>query len=441
MGSARTAVFAYAYARKMGGKCILRIENTDKARSTHESLVDIMTGLEWLGLKFDEAPKMEDILVGKYDKQFFQSERADIYNSYINQLIKDGKAFINDEGVTVFKMSQEDIAVNDLILGQVIYPKDQHKDFPIRRADGSVLFHACVVIDDALSGVTHVIRANDHLANTPKHIKLYEAFGFKVPQYAHMPLILDDKGAKLSKRRTDQFVLIKDFKENGYLPETIINILGLMGWSAPDKREQFDLDYMCQNFDIKDCLKSNSRYDVKKLTSFNGEYINQMSDELFAETMIKYLSTFHSEFFEKLWAKFDNNKISQIFKIYKSRIKTLKDIVNLSAFLINDEIKYDQEAVNKHLLKDDGFGLKVLEEAGFHLSNLVWNVENIEGVLTSFAQNKLKVGVGKVMQPIRVAVTGSTISPPIGETLVLLGQDETVKRINNCIATLQAAEV
>jgi glutamyl/glutaminyl-tRNA synthetase len=425
MGSARTAVFAYAYARKMGGKCILRIENTDKARSTHESLVDIMTGLEWLGLKFDEAPKMEDIVEGKYDKQFFQSERADIYNSYINQLIKDGKAFINDEGVTVFKMSQEDITVNDLILGQVTYPKDQHKDFPIRRADG----------------VTHVIRANDHLANTPKHIKLYEAFGFKVPQYAHMPLILDDKGAKLSKRRTDQFVLIKDFKENGYLPETIINILGLMGWSAPDKREQFDLDYMCQNFDIKDCLKSNSRYDVKKLTSFNGEYINQMSDELFAETMIKYLSTFHSEFFEKLWAKFDNNKISQIFKIYKSRIKTLKDIVNLSAFLINDEIKYDQEAVNKHLLKDDGFGLKVLEEAGFHLSNLVWNVENIEGVLTSFAQNKLKVGVGKVMQPIRVAVTGSTISPPIGETLVLLGQDETVKRINNCIATLQAAEV
>jgi glutamyl-tRNA synthetase len=165
-----------------------------------------------------------------------------------------------------------------------------------------------------------------------------------------------------------------------------------------------------------------------------------MSDELFAETMIKYLSTFHSEFFEKLWAKFDNNKISQIFKIYKSRIKTLKDIVNLSAFLINDEIKYDQEAVNKHLLKNDGEGFKALEIALAGFLPLAWSKDNIENIVNATAVD-MKIGVGKVAQPIRIAVTGSTVSPPIGDTLCLIGKDKSVQRIKECIAAFQAADI
>jgi glutamyl-tRNA synthetase len=230
-GSARTAIFALAYARKMGGKCVLRIENTDKVRSTHESLVDILGGLEWLGLKFDDGPSIKSVKEHKYDHRYFQSERAAIYNAYIDKLVGQGNAYINSDGVTVFKMPQEDVSFVDTILGKITVGKDQLKDFPIRRADGSVLFHACVVIDDALSGITNVIRGNDHLSNVPKHIQLYKAFGFKVPTYSHMPLILDSGGAKLSKRRTDQCVLIKDFRAKGFLPSAVINAIGQMGWS------------------------------------------------------------------------------------------------------------------------------------------------------------------------------------------------------------------
>jgi glutamyl-tRNA synthetase len=425
LGSARTALYSYAYAKKMGGKVILRIEDTDKARSTHESLVDIMTGLDWLGLKFDDGPSLEDVKNKNYKKDYFQSQRTDIYNKYVDKLLQDGMAYEQD-GAVMFKMNKIDYQVNDLILGRVNFDREECKDFAIRRADGGVLFHLCVVIDDALSGVTHVIRANDHLSNTPKHIALYNALKFKVPQYAHMPLILDDKGAKLSKRRDDQFVLIKDYRANGYLPETIINILGTLGWSAPNGVDKFDLDFLCQNFDIKQCGKANARYDQKKLLSFNSRDLAAMNFDKFCEKAYEYGQIFYSDFINKCGTK---QRFNEIMLGYHGRVKTLKDIFTNANAFVDNNIEYDSGAVEKIVTTVEG-AIGILDDIRNTLDNLmIWNKDTLNKVVTQFSVDK-KLSMNKVAQPIRVALFGNTVSPPIDTTLLILGKKESIRRID-----------
>ena len=431
LGSARTAIMALAHAKKNGGKCVLRIENTDKARSTHESLMDILDGLEWLGVKFDSGPSMAEVKHGKYDPRYFQSERGDIYNSYIDKLINEDKAYINADNVTVFKMPKEDVTFVDTILGEVTVPASELKDFPIRRADGSVLFHACVVIDDALSGITNVIRANDHASNTPKHIQLYKAFGFKVPTYSHMPLILDQSGAKLSKRRTDQCVLIKDFRAKGFLPSAVINMIGLMGWSPKDKIEVFDLDYLCKNFDIKDCLATNAKYDSAKMLSINAEHIKKLSVTDFGQELYKWAEQFAPEFVDKL----NSIKDFEYFcKVFQPRCKVLSDIVAVSRFMFEDVV-YDEKQIAKHIKAD------VVTRAAECMKGIDrWTDNNINDAINQ-AVTDLGIQIGKFAQPLRVMITGNGISPEIVPTLILLGKEKTMKRIWYCVDTYVGVKV
>lgn len=431
LGSCRTATMAFAYARKTGGKCILRIEDTDHQRSTRESLLDIVEGLEWLGIEFDSGPSIDEIRQGKKDKQYFQSQRADIYNQYIDKLVQEGKAYINNDGVTIFRMPAEDVTYVDTILGEITFPASDLKDFPIRRADGSVLFHACVCIDDALSGVTNVIRANDHSSNTPKHIQLYRAFGFATPTYSHMPLLLDDKGAKLSKRRTDQCVLIKDFREKGFLPSAVINMIGLMGWKNPKGQEVFGLDYLCENFDIKDCLPTNARYDAAKMLSLNHTHIKNMSVADFEKALYNWAKDFAPDFLEK----FDQSDIEWHYfcRTFKDRCKVLSDIIPLSKFLFEDVV-YDEKQTNKHF-KDN-----VLELLKDKLDAITaWNETEIDKAINAVMQ-ETNLAIGKVAQPLRVATTGG-VSPEIIPTLVLLGREKTLERLNYCISNYLGIKV
>jgi glutamyl/glutaminyl-tRNA synthetase len=438
LGSARTALYAFAYAKKMGGKFVGRIENTDKARSTQESLIDILDGLAWLGIQFNEGPSLQEAQKGIYNPKYYQSERKAIYDEYIDKLVQTNKAYINNDGVTVFRMPQKDYVVHDQILGEVTFHADSQKDFPIRRADGSVLFHACVVLDDALMGVTDIIRANDHLSNTPKHIALYEAFGFNVPRYAHMPLILDQSGAKLSKRRDDQFVLIKDFRAAGYSPDSVVNLIGLLGWRAPDGQEEFDLNYICQNFDIKDCGKVNAKYDAKKLESISSNRIKKMNPDVWARQVAIHGIQYYPDFAARFNNLCEPDKFNDFCEVYRERSKTLKDPYELGKFFA-EKPQYDDAAVDKILCQNDYLGLSLLDEMYEIFSNTKeWTKETINDAINSLA-NDIQIGVGKIAQAIRVAVSGSTVSPPIDMTLVLLGRRNTLERIATALAIFKPA--
>lgn len=427
LGSARTALYSYAYAKKMGGRCILRIEDSDASRSTQESLIDIISGLEWLGFKFDSGPTLEDAKNGNYSKDFFQSKRADIYNEYIEKLLSKDKAYIGENGAVMFRMPQTDVSFSDMILGYVKVPKDQQKDFPIRRANGQILFHACVCIDDALMGVTNVIRANDHLTNTPKHIELFKAFGFEPPKFAHMPLILDDKREKLSKRRTDQFVLIKDFRKNGVLPETIINILGLMGWSNKDKKAEFGLDYICQNFDILDCGKANAVYDQKKLNNINSEKIKKMTLEQFRAASYGYGKEFYPEFMDNV----TSSQWNELTAAYHSRSKTLSEMFRNGRFFITNNIEYQQEIVEK--LDNKLFG--ILEDFVWFIGSLHepdWTEQNLTDKINQFVADS-KIKINDLGQIVRFACSGTNVTPPLHVTLAILGKDRSIQRMRDCL--------
>jgi glutamyl-tRNA synthetase len=426
LGSARTALYAYAFAKASGGKCILRIEDTDQKRSTYESLVDIVEGLEWLGLNFDDGPSIEDIRDKEFSSNYFQSKRQGIYDQYVEKLLKEDKAYKQD-GVVLFRMPKENVVVNDLIVGTVTFPASEQKDFVIRREDGSCLFHIAVVVDDALSGVSHVIRANDHLTNTPKHIQLYKALGFKVPEYAHMPLILDDKGAKLSKRREDQLVLIKDFRANGYLPEAIINLLGTLGWSNQNGADHFGLDYICGSFKIKDCNKVNARYDAAKLKSINQSHIQELPVDYLTDRVIRYGRKYHP----KITAILERRElIYPIAETEKTKIRTLKELFDRCSFIVTDTVEYS-EAATKILTKDGS--TEILSRMIDVIRAIpVWNKGYIDENIRLFIEDN-KFTMNKVAQPIRAAITGTDVSPGIDATIYLLGREMSIIRMQEAV--------
>lgn len=517
VGGARTALFNWLLARRTGGKFILRIEDTDMKRNTPTAMQQVIDDLRWLGIDWDEGPE-----VGGPAGPYLQSQRRDIYDKYLKQLIDEKKAYycfdtpeeltaMRDSetaekrgfvyrGPEVFPTAQdvekaraegrpvtvrfavpqgEDIVINDEVRGSVKFAAAEIGDFIIQKSDGFPTYHFAVVVDDELMGVTHILRGQEHLMNTPGHQVLQKGLGFRIPVYAHMSVTISDTGGKLSKRERpmtlrkaikslgefdaeklsqaggisveelNEFIKGKsvpdmpsigamadylgvhlpeinvvDFFKSGYLPEAMLNFLALLGWNPGDDREVMGLDELIAAFDLSRMAKSNSLFDRKKLISFNTEHIRMIGEDKLKEHFRSYLVETGSPV-----AGADDELLGRLVRINEGA-RTLEDIEKKCRFLFfeNDGMEYDEKAVKNVLLKKDGLAfLKLVRDRLEAMEELT--PESIENTLRSLAEEK-EVGLGKVAQPLRVAICGNTVSPPIFDSVQLLGMDNTLARVD-----------
>src|SRR5437899_2784339 len=329
-GGAPTALFNWLYARHAGGTFILRIEDTDVARNTREAVEVILNGLRWLGLEWDEGPTTGDVKgpskgnLGPY----FQSQRAENYHRRVQELKEKGLAY-DHEGAVKFKMTREPVAIPDLVVGNVTRElTDREKldpDFVIVRSDGQPVFHFVNVADDLEMGVTHVIRGEDHLSNTAKHIALFRAFGVQPPHYAHIPLILNIDGTKMSKR--DKGASLTTYMDEGYAPEALVNYLALLGWSPKGNREKLPLPEIIELFDLPQILRHNARFDLAKLIWLNGEYIREMSNERFYELSIQALARAGLE-----TSKYPTDYVKAALDTCKGKVKLFSELPAYGGF-------------------------------------------------------------------------------------------------------------
>ena len=399
IGSVRTALFNWLYARHTGGKFILRIEDTDVARNTEQSLRTILDGLKWLGLDHDEGP-------------YFQSQRAEIYQSRIRQLMDAGLAY-EREGAIRFKMTRHPIVIEDLIAGGVTRPLTETEmldpDFVIVRSDGNPVFHLVNVVDDLQMKVTHVIRGEDHLSNTPKHIALFRAFGVEPPKYAHIPMILNADGTKMSKSDPDpakaRLASLSTYIEDGYVPEAVRNYLCLLGWSPKDNREVLPIEDVIKKFDLPQILRHNAKFDIVKLTLINGEYLRAMPLERFAELAKPYVN--------------DMRVLARV----KDKVKLLKELPERTRYFLSDDFPVDSEAAAKW--KEAGPRLKQLAE---RFSAVSWDAASLEATLKMLAA-ELGLKPAELIHPCRVAVSGTSAGPSLYHMLEVLGRDRVLNRL------------
>ncbi|GAB4385147.1 MAG: hypothetical protein Kow0022_09950 [Phycisphaerales bacterium] len=542
---------------------MLRIEDTDQARSSEDAARGILEDLAWLGIAWDDGPEFagsaqDGTAAGPFGGDprrvgpFFQSQRREVYEKYFRQLIDarlaypafespeelaamrraaeaEKRTFIyrqpadydhaaavermkTEPHVLRLRMPGEAITVHDSVLGEVTFPAEELDDFVIRKADGFPTYHFAVVVDDELMGVTHVLRGQEHLNNTPRHIALQRALGFATPAYAHMPLIFNIDGTKMSKRDKDKAakkavreagittvaelrhrsmeqqrlaaatalesiseaefatwlkdkqrqlgreqvaavaealglrlpeIDVEDFRAAGYLPEVLCNFIALLGWNPGEKNpdgtdlERFDRQYLASRFDTDRIGKTNAKFDREKLLAFNADTIqHQLSEEQFAHLWLRWAERFDAEL--AAWAKADEARWRIACRAAKPRTKTLSDAREAIAFALahDDAVRLDERAVNKVLLKGEPRGLAVLEELmGIVETIHPWTPEAIDAALHDFALQR-QMGMGRVAQPVRVAVTGTGVSPGLGETLALVGQEGAMRRIRRCIDAL-----
>lgn len=461
VGGARTALFNYLFARHHGGEFILRIEDTDQARNTQESLEGIIDALQWLGLEWDEGP-------------YFQSERLEIYRDQLDILLASGRAYRcyctpeeleqmraearergedprynrrclhmteeerrakEEEGiphVIRFRALDEgETVVSDLIRGEVRFPNDVVDDFVIWKSSGMPTYQFAVVVDDALMQITHVIRGEEHLSNTPKQLQLYDALGLTPPVFAHIPLILAPDRSKLSKRHGA--VWVGQFREEGYLPEAMINYLALLGWSYDDKTEIFSLDELIRYFSLERVSKNPAIFDYQKFEWMNSTYLRNLSlDELLERSLpwLKREGVITEEPTPEL-----KERLKRILALLQPRVRTLKEIPPQSAIFFKDAVEYDEKAVEKFLDRDYVPELfNELLPAFIELNP--FTEEKIEAEFNR-VQEKLGKKRGDVIQPVRVAVTGTAVSPPMFETLALLGRARTCERLRTAAAMVK----
>lgn len=457
VGGARTALFNYLYAKHHDGQFILRIEDTDRERNSEESLRGILDALQWLGLPWDEGP-------------FFQSKRLDLYEKHINHLLETNRAyacFCTAEELEVmrneqrarneaprydgrcFTLSEEerrtkqeagephvirfrannegDMVVDDLIRGQVQFANAVVDDFVIVKSDGMPTYQLAVVVDDADMNITHVIRGEEHLSNTPKQVQLYEALGYTPPRFAHIPLILAEDRSKLSKRHGS--VWVGQFREDGYLPEALVNYLALVGWAYDDKTELFSREELIQYFSFEGVSKHSAIFDYKKLAWMNGTYIRALSIEQFYEQAVPVLQA--AQAIPETLSADDKERLMQILSLLQTRVGTLAELPSQVAYFFADEITFDPKAVERFFGRDYIIRLFEYLLAQFRAVNN-FNEEELAPIFKRFGkENDLKMG--DVMQPVRVAVTGTTMSPPMYDTLMLLGRQTTLQRLEEAI--------
>lgn len=517
IGGARTALFNWLYARHTGGRFLLRIEDTDLKRNTPAAVRQVMEDLKWLGIDWDEGPQ-----VGGPNGPYFQSQRLQTYNTYVQKLVDAGRAYYcfdtaedlaamrgkatAQKGALIYRRPAsvpdaagaaravaegrpvtvrfavepgQTVVVNDVIRGEVRFSTDEISDFIIRKSDGFPTYNFACVVDDELMKITHVIRGQEHLMNTPGQQLLQKALGFGTPVYAHMSLTVSQSGGKLSKReranalrdamkktgdielnalaevskltreQLDAFlkgdftpdmpgidamaehlgvslpeINVVDFFRSGYIPETMVNFLALLGWNPGTGEEIMTAEQMIAGFDISRLTKSNSLFDRSKLLAFNTEHIRRLSSDKLREHFSSYLRVVESPLMAA-----DNEMLASLLKI-NAGARTLAQIEEKCRFLFlaNDRIEYDEKAVKKILLKPDAVSMMgTVRDRLLKLERLT--EADVENMLRSLAKEK-GVGLGRVAQPLRLAICGSDISPPIFDSVRLLGKENTLARID-----------
>jgi glutamyl-tRNA synthetase len=449
IGGVRTALFSWLHARRHAGRFILRVEDTDRERSTDEAVRVILEGMQWLGLDADDGP-------------YYQTRRFPRYREVIDQLLAAGKAYrcyCTKEELDQLRAQQMarkekprydgrwrdrtdvrpgvdpvirfknpldgEVVVEDLVHGRVVFRNEELDDLIIARADGTPTYNFCVVVDDMDMGVTHVIRGDDHLNNTPRQMNMLAALGVRLPVYAHVPMILGADGAKLSKRHGAVSVL--QYDEEGYLPDALLNYLVRLGWSHGDQ-EFFTRDEMIAAFDVADVNKAASAFNPDKLLWLNQQHMMRSEPAAVAPYLQRALARIGIE-------TDDHVLLEQIVVVQRERTKTLKEMAQSSAFFFRD-VDTDPKAAQKHL---GGEALPLLAAARGALVALAdWQVATINAALAALATQH-GVGLGKVAQPLRVAVTGGTVSPPIDATLHLLGRERVLQRIDRALGGASAS--
>src|SRR3569832_1999167 len=440
VGGVRTALFSWLYARRMGGKFILRIEDTDRERSTDEAVRVILDGMLWCVLNADEGP-------------YYQTQRFDLYMEVIRGMLDDGTAYhcycpkqeldamreqqiarkekprytgicrartTPREGVSpVVRLRNPTdgaVIVEDLVHGAVTFQNTELDDLIIARSDGTPTYNFCVVVDDMDMNVTHVIRGDDHLNNTPRQMNMLLALGAKPPVYAHVPMILGPDGAKLSKRHGAVSVL--QYEEEGFLPDALLNYLVRLGWSHGDQ-EIFTREEMIAAFDIHDVNKAASAFNPEKLLWLNQQHMMRAQPA----TLIPHLQSQLA----RLGLRSDDQALLEgVIVAQRERAKTMKEMAQNSRFFFTDNLEMDAKAAAKHLGADSVEGLREVHKRRGALSD--WTAPAIHDALNGLATEK-GVGLGKIVQPVRVAISGGTVSPPIDATLALLGRERTLARI------------
>jgi glutamyl-tRNA synthetase len=446
VGGARTALFSWLYARKHGGKFILRIEDTDLERSSQESVNAILEGMTWLGLEYDEGP-------------FYQTHRFDRYKEVIQQLLDQGDAYYcyctreeldvlreqqmqdkekpryngkcrhgsdkTGERVVRFKNPEQgEVVIDDLVKGQIVVANKELDDLIIARSDGTPTYNLTVVVDDMDMGVTHVIRGDDHVNNTPRQINILKALGAKLPVYAHVPMILGSDSARLSKRHSA--VSIIQYRNDGYLPEALLNYLVRLGWSHGDQ-ELFSIDEMIQLFELEKVNVSASTFNTEKLLWLNHQYIMSSDPAHVAHHLSWHLG-------ERGIDPTTGPSLAEVVKAQRERCKNLVDMAEESLYFYRDFETYDEKAVKKNFKAGVDQILQHLWDRFDALST--WEAEAVHQVVLDSAE-QMQLNLGKVAQPLRVAVCGCGVSPAIDVTLSLLGKEKTLQRIARAIACIK----
>ncbi|HEX4640210.1 MAG TPA: glutamate--tRNA ligase [Chthoniobacterales bacterium] len=421
IGGARTALFNWLHAKHTGGTFVLRVEDTDRARNTEVAAQAIYDGLRWLGLEWDEGPQ-----VGGNFGPYFQSQREEIYCAYLEKLRAAGRVY-DDEGAVRFRFEREKVVVDDTICGHVEFDlsdAETNPDMTIRRADGSWIFHFVNVIDDIEMKISDVIRGEDHLSNTPKHIQLYRALGVTPPRFAHIPLILNLDGSKMSKR--DQGASLITYIENGYLPEAVRNFLCLLGWSPKDDREKLDLAEVVKIFDLAKVHRKNAAFDLEKCTWLNGEYLRELSDERFREMGRQALERAGFDL-----SQFSPDYVRSALDTCKSKFRIFAELPAYGGFYFRDDFEYNAESVAKHFVPENKSRLETVRAAFAGVED--FEATNLEATLKATAAN-LGLKVGALVHPTRLAVTGSNAGPSLYHLLEILGKEKVLARLDRALA-------
>jgi len=429
IGGARTALFNWLYARHTGGTFVLRIEDTDEARNTQEAVNVILEGLRWLGLEWDEGPLTPDAHgPSKGDRgPYFQSQRKENYARRVQELKSKGLAYERD-GAVRFRMTREPILIPDLVVGDVTRPltdrEEQDPDFVIVRSDGVPVFHFVNVVDDLEMGITHVIRGEDHLSNTAKHIALFRAFGVEPPKYAHIPLILNKDGSKMSKR--DRGASLTTYMEEGFVPAAVVNYLCLLGWSPKDNREKLPLSEVIQRFDLPQILRHNAKFDMDKLEWLAGEYLREVGDEDFRRHGAEALKRGGCAL-EKYSAEY----VRAALDTCKGKVKKYSELPAYAGFYFAEDIKLDATALAKDFTPENKPRIQKLRAAFAQLSE--FTAAKLEETLKANAK-ELGVKAGVLVHPVRLATTGATAGPSLYHLLEILGKERVLRRIDAALS-------
>lgn len=406
IGSARTALFNFLFARANKGEFILRIEDTDTARSKKEFLDEILASLRWLGLDWD-------------GELTFQSKRIDLYRKFASRLLDEGKAYKEGEAI-IFRMPKEKINLEDKVHGIIEFDLGLIKDQVLLKSDGFPTYNFACVIDDNDMGISHIIRGDDHISNTPKQAILYKALGFGLPHFAHIPLILSEDRSRMSKRYGATAIM--DYEEEGFLPEAMFNYLALLGWAPGANQEIMTKEYVIKNFSLKKINKTGAVFNIDKLRWINLQYLKKLDTNLLVEMIIPRLKK--AGF---IGDNFDRNWLFNLVKLYQARCYTLSEFQEQTEFFFKEDFKYDEEGVNTYL-KSDKIPLmfKKLAEALEKLTE--FDIKNTEEAARKLV-DEFGIKGADLIHPVRVAISGRTVSAGLFEIMALLGKEKVLKRL------------